>query len=281
MDKDKILYSLEITNGYAFRQIFELYSKLFIQGIPIFFKEDGMTIRTGNSRKGRQLISDIEIFGEDIIEYYFNKDLAKVKSTEETTAYTPEQFNIGLLQNSFKAVAKNNSLRIYKTDDSPDTKVEIKGLTTQTSTIVFNKFHSIEYDLSEFEDLTDVPNFKLEISQFCVTMKNIIRGDPEYISFKVFKNGLAIESWNSAGIMMNDSRWNVDEKDYKENKFLETKINTPIAKAFCKISSMTIHSIIKIFSDKKGYLKMSHKIADFGEHNIYLIDNIEDEKEDN
>ena len=280
MDNNKIIYSLEITNGYVFRQIFELYVILVVQGFPIFFKEDGLTIRVGNSKNGRQIISDIEIFGEDIMEYYFNKKLAKVSSTDETSSYTPEQFNIRSLKDTFKSIAKTNSLKIYKTVDSSDIKLEIKGLTTQTSSITYNKFHSIEYDLSEFEELSEIPNIKLEISQFCVTMKNIIRGDPEYISFKVFTDGLCIESWNSSNIIMYDSRWNVKKEDYDKGKFLETKINTSVAKALCKISSMSIHSIIKIFSDKTGYLKLSHRIADFGEHNIYLIDNIENKKEE-
>jgi len=40
-----------------------------IEGIPIYFKDSGITIRTGTSgsRDSRKLISDIEIFTEDII----------------------------------------------------------------------------------------------------------------------------------------------------------------------------------------------------------------------
>ena len=38
---DTVVYSAEITNGYVFRQIFELYDKLVIEGIPVYFKRNG------------------------------------------------------------------------------------------------------------------------------------------------------------------------------------------------------------------------------------------------
>ena len=81
---DVVVYSAEITNGYVFRQIFELYDKLVIEGIPVYFKESGITIRTGtsSSRDSMKLISDIEIYTDDIISYYLNEDLATIKRTE-------------------------------------------------------------------------------------------------------------------------------------------------------------------------------------------------------
>ena len=82
---DVVVYSAEITNGYVFRQIFELYDKLVIEGIPVYFKESGITIRTGtsSSRDSMKLISDIEIYTDDIISYYLNEDLATIKRTED------------------------------------------------------------------------------------------------------------------------------------------------------------------------------------------------------
>ena len=282
MDSEEdLIYSLEITNGYVFRQIFELFVKLVIQRIPMFLKEDGITIRAGTPIKnGRRLISDIEITGDDIIEYYFNKELANVKGTEETSAFTIEQFNIGDIGNNFKSVAKSNSIRIYKQKDSKEICIETKGLMSDTSTIESVKFQSVEYNISRFDDLPESPNIKIEINQFCSIMKGMTRGDPDYISFKVFKYGLAVESWVSPTRKIKDARWgNISKKSYDNKDFFETKVNTSVIKALCKINSMATYSIIKISSCKNGFLKLSHKIADFGEHNIYLteeIDNNED-----
>jgi hypothetical protein len=282
MDKEEdLIYSLEITNGYVFRQIFELFVKLVIQRIPMFLKEDGITIRAGTGIKnGRRLISDIEIIADDIIEYYFNHDLANVKGTEETSAFTIEQFNIGDIGNTFKSVAKSNSIRIYKEKDSKEICIETKGLTSDISRIESAKIQSIEYNLSNFDDLSETPNIKIEINQFCSIMKGMTRGDPDYISFKVFKSGLAVESWVSPTRRIKDTRWgDITKKSYDNKDFFETKVNTSVVKALCKINSMATYSIIKVFSCKNGFLKLSHKIADFGEHNIYLTEEVE-EKED-
>lgn len=271
----KTIYSMEITNGYVFRQIFELYDKLIIQGIPIFFKEDGITIRTGTSgsRNSRRLISDIEIVSDDIIEYYLDKDLATIPATEEQSACCIEQFNINTIRNIFKSIAKSNSVRIYKTTVSDDIFIDIKGLTTEHSRITSSKFQSIEYDFTPFENLSSVPNIKVEINQFCSTMKGMTRGDPEYTAFKIFPESLIVESWSSTGNLMKDGKWGtIKKEDYDESNYVETKINSSVVKALCKVNSMAIYSIIKVYSIQNGYLKLSHKISDFGEHNIYLID---------
>jgi hypothetical protein len=285
MDEDKallerpintVIYSVEITNGYVFRQIFELYDKLVMQGIPIFFKEDGITIRTGTSstRGNRKLISDIEIFTDDVINYYLNTELATIPRSENELACCIEQFNINTIRNIFKSIAKSNSVRIYKTTMSNDIFIDIMGLTTEHSRISANKYQSIDYNFDAFKDISDKPNIKIEINQFCSSMKGMTRGDPDYTSFKILDNALIVESRNSTGNLMKDGRWGkINELDIINNNYVETKINPTIIKALCKINGMANYSIIKIFSQQNGLLKLSHKIGDFGEHNIYLIDN--------
>lgn len=271
----KTIYSVELTNGYVFRQIFELYDKMVIQGIPIFFKENGITIRTSTcgARNNRRLISDIEIFTDDLIEYYLNKDLATIPATEDEYACCIEQFNINTIRNIFKSIAKSNSVRIYKTTASDDILIDIKGLTTEHSRISPGNYQTVDYNFNEFDSISGKPNIKIEINQFCASMKGMTRGDPEYTSFKVFKHGILIESRNGTGNLMKDGKWGYIKDDYEKEDYYETKVNSSIIKALCKINGMASYSIIKIHSEQNGFLKLSHKIGDFGEHNIYLIDN--------
>lgn len=277
-NNDVDIYSVEITNGYVFRQIFELYDKLVMQGIPIFFKEDGITIRTGtnNTIGKRKLISDIEIYADDVIEYYLNTELHNIKDSacfiprsENESACYIEQFNINTIKQYFKSINKSNSVRFYKTTASDEIILEIKGLTTERSRILPTKYQSIDFNLDEFDDISDKPKIKIEINQFCSSMKGMVRGDPEYTSFKVFSGGLIVESRNADGKIMKDGKWGVIDEN---EEYFETKINLSVVKALTKINGMTNYGIIKIFSDKKGLLKLSHKIGDFAEHNIYLFD---------
>ena len=271
----KTIYSMEITNGYVFRQIFELYDKLVIQGIPIFFKEDGITIRTGTSgtRNDRKLISDIEIFSDDIIEYYLNPDLASVPATEEMSACCVEQFNINIIKNILKSITKSYSIRIYKTTESDDILISMKSVTTEHARITPSRYQALDYDFSAFDNISLTPNIKIEINQFCVNLKSMTRGDTEYTAFKVFENALLVEGRNGTNDLMKDGSWGVIDEDHDESDYVETKVNTTIIKALYKINSMTYNSIVKVYSDQNGYLKLSHRISDFGEHNIYLIDN--------
>jgi len=275
---EKIIYSAEITNGYVFRQIFELYDKLVIEGIPVYFKETGITIRTGTSsaKDQRKLISDIEIDTDDIIEYYLDEDLASISGSENSNACYVEELNINTIKSVFKSISKSNSVRIYKTTVSPDIMIEIKGLTTEHSRLTSGKYHKIHYDISSYQDDAPHPNLKIEINQFCTTMKGMTRGDAEYTSFKVFPEGLSIEGRNGTGSITKDMCWGKTPQIYEgvdEEDFFETKVNSFAIKALTKISGMSNYSIIKIFSVRNGLLRLNHKIGDFGEHNIYLIDN--------
>jgi hypothetical protein len=271
----KTIYRVEITNGYVFRQIFELYDKLVIHGIPVFFKEKGITIQTGTggNRHNRRLISDIELNTDDLIEYYLDKDLATIPADENNYACCIEQFNINTIRNIFKSIAKSNSVRIFKTTASNDIMIDIRGLTTEYSRITPGRYQAVDYNFSAFDNISNEANIKIEINQFCASMKGMTRGDPEYTSFKVFPKGILVESRNSTGNLMKDGRWGKVKENYNETDYVETKISPSIIKAFGKINGMANYSIIKIYSEQNGFLKLTHKIGDFGEHNIYLIDN--------
>jgi hypothetical protein len=43
-------------------------------------------------------------------------------------------------------------------------------------------------------------------------------------------------------------------------------------KSLSKINTMLTNSIVKIYSEENGYLKISHRVADYGENHIYFID---------
>jgi len=268
---DNLIFSLEITNGYVFRQIFELYDKLVINSIPIFFKESGVTIRASilSTRDNRKLISDIEIFTDDVIEYYINTDLTTIKKDESETPCQIEKISMNTVKSVLKSISKSNSVRLYKTTDSQDICIEIKGVTVENSKISSGKCKSSDHDISEFEDvLPELPNIKIDIGQFCTTMKGIMR-DTDFTIFKIFDNGLIVEGRNTIGSVVKDNRWGNTQGE----NWNECKVGTNFVKALCKINGMANYSIIKIFCNKDGKFKLNHKIGDFGEHNIYISEN--------
>lgn len=267
---DNLIFSLEITNGYVFRQIFELYDKLVINNIPMFFKESGVTIRACilSTRDNRKLISDIEIFTDDVIDYYINTDLTTIKKEDSDTPCQIEKISMNTVKSVLKSISKSNSVRLYKTTESDDICIEIKGVTIENSKITSGRYQSSDYDISDFDDLPEVPNIKIDIGQFCTTMKGIMR-DTDFTIFKIFDHGLVVEGRNTIGSVVKDNRWgNVTNKHWNE-----CKVGTNFVKALCKINGMANYSIIKIFCNKSGSFKLNHKIGDFGEHNIYISEN--------
>lgn len=267
---ENLIFSLEITNGYVFRQIFELYDKLVINSIPIFFKESGVTIRACilSTRDNRKLISDIEIFTDDVIEYYINTDLTTIKKEESDTPCQIEKISMNTVKSVLKSISKSNSVRLYKTTDSDDIRIEIKGANVENSKISSGRCHSSDYDISNFDDLSETPNIKIDIGQFCSTMKGIMR-DTDFTIFKIYDKGLVVEGRNTIGSVVKNNSWGKTEtKDC-----YECKVGTNFVKALCKINGMANYSIIKLYCNKNSSFKLNHKIGDFGEHNIYISEN--------
>jgi hypothetical protein len=267
---DDIIFSLEITNGYVFRQIFELYDKLVVDSIPIFLKESGITIRTCaiSTRDNRKFISDIEIFTDDIIEYYINTDLTTIKKEDSKTPCQIEKISMSTVKTVLKSITKAKSVRLYKKTTDDDICIQIKGVNIENSKISSGKHKSSDYDISRFDDLPTEPNIKIDIGQFCDTMKGVTR-DTDFTIFKLFEKGLIIEARNTIGSVVKDNRWGKhDGEDYNE-----CVVGTNFIKALCKINSMANYSIVKLYSNKTGCFKLNHKIGDFGEHNIFISEN--------
>ncbi len=267
---DDLIFSMEITNGYVFRQIFELYDKLVINSIPMFFKKSGVTIRTCvlSTRDNRKLISDIEIFTDDIIDYYVNTDLTTIKENESETPCQIEKISMNTVKSVLKSISKSNSVRLYKTTSIDEICIEIKGITIESSKITSGRYQNLDYDISQFGDISDTPNIKIDIGQFCSTMKGIMR-DTDFTIFKVYPNGVIIEGRNTIGSVVKDNKWGITGGE----DFYECKVGTNFIKALCKINGMANYSIIKLFCNKNGCFKLNHKIGDFGEHNIYVSEN--------
>ena len=267
-DKDYV-FDIELTNGYVFRQIFEIYDRLIVNVIPIYFKENGVTIRTSSKNNNKEIVSDIEIFTDDIINYYLNPKLASIPNTKNKKACHIEQFNINKLKSIFKSISKSNSVRLYKYSDSEDIVIEIKGVTNEQSVLNKVSYQLIENDISSLNNTIE-PNVRVDTNQFCTTMKGMSRGDINLITFRVYDKGLIVIGNNNNGDKSKFSSWGKIEEE--DTNYYETSIDVNVIKALCKISGTTFYSIIKIFSNKSGELRLHHKISDFGEHNIYLLE---------
>ena len=70
--------------------------------------------------------------------------------------------------------------------------INIKNITEKTK-MSCGKFQEVDYDLSRFINMS--PNQILRLLLInSVTIKSTTRGNPEFVSFKIFPEGIIIES---------------------------------------------------------------------------------------
>lgn len=279
---EKTIFRAEFTGGYSIRQIFEFYEKLLINGIVWYFKEKEITIRTGTSgtKITRKLISNIDLNTGDIIDYYLDPDLVNLVGDEETDSCYVEQFNIDLVKTFLKSIGKTSSICFRKTTlDDNMVHVEIAGDSIIKTGIKSSKYQRVQYDISMFDDMDDEPNIKINMKQFCDSMKGMFRGNTGYTCFRVFPAALYLENCSGNGSITKKGHYGVydgDPSEAEEDEYYEIKVNVTVMRALQKINGMAHNSIVKVTSEKNGYLRLTHKVGDFGEHQIYLIDTSSD-----
>lgn len=271
---EKVIFLAEFTGGYIVRQFFEFCDKLIIPGIPFYFKEKEITIRTGTSgtKNSRRLISNVDIDTDDIIDYYLNMDQINLPGDDETESCYVEQFNIDWVKTFLRNIGKSGRVKFHKTTGSDTVHVTIHSEATVKTGVKSAKPQAIEYDVSTFEDWSDTPNIKIGMTQFCDSMKGMFRGKSGHTCFRVFPKGLYLESCSGNGSMSKNGYFGEVIEEPEEDDYFETNVNTGVMKALQKINGMCYNSIVKISSQENGHLLISHRVGDFGRHQIYLFD---------
>ena len=278
---EKVIFKAEFTAGYVIRQVLEFYEKLLIHSIPFYFKERDISIVTGtiNNKAGRHMISMMELFTDDILDYYLDMDLVNIEGDDESDSCYVEQFSIDLIKSILKSITKTCSILISKTTTSDTVHMVIKANAVVKTGIKSAKYQITEHNLSMFDDLPPVPNVKIDTSEFNTSIKGMSK-DTNYTSFKVFPSGVYLSYHSPDGAVMKHGSFGtgvpdtIEEMDRTDpDDFLETRVSGGTIKALQKIHGMSSNSILKITSARDGYLQIRHKIGDFGEHRIYLIDN--------
>jgi len=278
---EKVIFKAEFTAGYVIRQVLEFYEKLIIHTIPFYFKERDISIitGTGNNKAGRHMVSSMELFTDDILDYYLDMDLVNIEGDDDSDSCYVEQFSIDLIKTILKSINKTCSVLFFKTTASDTVHLVIKANAVVKTGIKSAKYQVSEYDLSNFDDLPENPNIKIDTSEFNTSIKGMSK-DSNYTSFKVFPNGVYVSYHSPDGGVMKHGSFgtgvpeNIEDMDQtSEEEYYETRVSGSTIKALQKIHGMSSNSILKITSVADGYLQIRHKVGDFGEHRIYLIDN--------
>lgn len=267
MDEKDLIFLFKITNPEVIKNIIDIYHKNGIISIPFYLKEEGITFRasTTKTNKKQQFISDVEIYTDDILEYYLNHEKCRVK--EEGNYVHIIQMDVKTLKEVLKSLSKDGSiLSVYQKCDEDKVSINIISNTTETTEIKEGDYQHLEIDFGEFPEK---PNYKLKIKDFCTGIKSLTRGRPENIHFTIYNGGAIAKSENTGN--RSSTKWVWGEIPGDEDSGATTSINAEIIKSIQKIDSLSISGIIKLFSNEDGNLKIYHKLGDFGEHQMYFL----------
>ena len=248
---------VELINGYVFRMLIDIYGKLGIVAIPIYFKKDCIEIyATGNMRSGeRDIICAAHIDAEEIPDYYFDTKHANLKDADDPAYLIPIETDrfVKILKN----FQKSNMLKLSIDTKNKNLCVSHESYRNEIPPIQISNHQDIE----DF-NIPDRPSVRIDITKFTGAMKNISSSFKSgEIHFEVFDNGLLIKNSNGStefGYIPEDAVGYI------------TNVSVKFARVF-KLGSGVKGSVIKVYSSDNGILCLSHKIDTIGEHKIFLL----------
>jgi hypothetical protein len=277
---EELIYRVELTDGYTFRQLIEMLICKKTTAITLYLKEEGIATCASSvfevDNKQTKFLNSVVIFGDDIMEYTINPDLTTVprKNKGKKPFYQSEIIIIKDIKNVLKSVTKAYNLVLEKTTKSDGIKIIMKG-STSTSAIIQSSDEeeaSGKHDeLLKYENCcSDKENVRIDIGKFGTSLKSITR-DVNMVTFHVYEKGLKVTSDNINSTVQKTFCWGECEGDC-----FTTDINISLVHSLSKISPISGPSIAKIYSPMDGFLKISHNVSVYGTSNLYFVTEVAD-----
>lgn len=261
---NRIICMAHFNDGWTVLEQFKLFKK-FSKEIPIIFDESGIKILTIN--KTKSIISKSEYYGNFLLDYYFNSNLA-----EENGSAFPRKQVISvelsqLISNLSSGKKAQFKLIMYENTpnklfiDSPNGNNSIKSVHVEPNP-----------ELTSFEILDQKPSkhfVKVPIDLLSSAFKEVSTSKEGFSIFRTFRKGLELLSASSAGANISDYNWGTcDEKESP----IETKIDIKVIKNFVSIKNFNNRGIVNIYGDISGIIRMDTVVGTFGKNTTILFD---------
>ena len=271
---DSTVFSLTITNGYVFRQLFDFYSKLATTRntpIALYLQKDSIVLRLGIKNEKYTLVSNVGIYPEDIESYYINPKLVSQKGEEFC------HFELLEPSSDFKMVGKHDKIKLYKVIEDG---VQVMYLKSNGSISRLKQSSPVNIDdyrdfISSFDEDAE-PDVRPPLSFFSAKFKDISRDrNISHVTLKVSPHTLRLVSIDNCNSEVKTSEWVsedaelFDEDDEREE--YSTDVIIQIAKAVKGLENMSGNGIIKIYSPRDNNIRFSHHIGEYGTHDFYFV----------
>ena len=261
-------YTLQLgaifNNGYIFRKSVEYFDKN-LTSAPFHFTKKGIVVENCNSLETCVIKAFFD--KDEILEYYIHQLPDK---DDEDIVYVLN-VNLKELFEKIKSITNKTKIYICKYNELPD-KVFL-GFHGGTVNNRFEIMKTEDYeinncDMGDDKHIKPEPNVKMPINDFTDICKRALKTGSS--SFKCGPNSLRIVNDSLTSTDKCLGKWGLDKPGTKK---YTTKIkNSMLSSGIVKMYSLNPNGTVRIYSYRKGMIKIESKISSIGQIFTYLLD---------
>jgi hypothetical protein len=287
-NKKDLVFYIDFHDGYAFRQIME-FLKLTVTSIPMYFSDNGISILQGNGNGS--IVVNINIKGNELLTYYFNKELAN--TSEDNEVYHLVCFNVSKFRDTIKSTARKEGIRIFQYANDSTVHIQVYGGNKNGeggTSIETQTYTPIQYEMSGFEQSIFQPNCKSPLSEFCNSCGHFGKvKSTKYTNFICYEKGVKVTAHSETGVISMFKKWGeckddedtpavvpgktkikyLTKKTKSDDKTYNVKIPIDIIKALSKLSNLTNNGIMRIYCETNDIIRFMVSISYYAELIIY------------
>lgn len=270
------VFFVHFPDGYIFRQIFELYYKLQMDNVQMYFKENSITII--KARPGdHSLVSKIVFDTNQLLEYYLNEKEASISAIDSSDGETChiEDIDVEGFKDVLKEAQKQGKIKLFRIVGEDAIRIQICGTknTENDNEVTLRCGNPIidNIDLKGFKQPLNKPNCRILLCSFCAAISGTSKiSESQQTKISVYEHGLKMGAVSSVGTIDRVNKWGDTTETDVQPHFI--KVDNKIMKALVKLTSLCPNGIILVYAERDKVLRLIHKISYFAEHAIYLLE---------
>ena len=265
-----LIFCLDITDGYSFRQMIDFY-KTNTSAIPFIINKNFLSIKSGNGLN--TMLIDTIIYRDNILKYYVNE---KYFNDKENNSHNimPELAEFYIYINS---IQKQGSIKIFQYYEEQEYIYgQIYGGFKNNNGIFkikLDKFTLLNYNFIDNIQENDFPNAKVSLTSFCNACETCIKIKKNDILLKCFQNSVNFSIKKESYDAVENIIWYSDnciESELEETECFNIKINNMI-KNLSKLKNFNSKGIIKIYCKCDKVLRLDFNTGIIGITSIYIF----------
>jgi hypothetical protein len=283
IDKSVLIFYVEFSNGYTFRQFVE-FSKRVSKQLPLAFSQKGITTAICSST--RQMIVNSVFRREDLTRFEVNRAFVNIPA-EGSEWFHIVNLDTGELFDQIRAVAKKDGVRLMQRADRPESiQIQIFGPKTDggTSNIRVKKYSPISYTVTEPNRRPSTcPNVTVQLARFCSCLSGLIKARYSKVAVRIFASGVTVLGATATGSSTRGATFGTvptgisptgqtigESPETDDSEFCQISLASPTVNSLVKLINFHSEGVIRIYCSSPSVVRIETSLGCYGSIRIYL-----------